>query len=265
MAIWLAAAAPASAPTPTPASSSARDAAELTQLLNEFLLGAGRNDASAHERFWADDLIYTGSAGRRVGKADILADVRSEPPAKPDAPTTVYTAEDVRILQYDETAVIAFRLVATTKTMEREEVSTFLNTGTFRKSDGKWRAVAWQATRAKRDEEAVSREVAAAQAAFDRALATADVATLEGLLDPSFLGTLGPGLPRTGVTILEDLRTGTLKLTPVETDVVNVVAYGNAAVLHGVWKLASSKALLTATYVNDGNGWKIVALHSSAP
>jgi hypothetical protein len=47
----------------------APDAAELTKLLNDFLAGASRNDPAAHERFWADDLIYTRSAGRRVNKA----------------------------------------------------------------------------------------------------------------------------------------------------------------------------------------------------
>ncbi|HEU0106862.1 MAG TPA: hypothetical protein VFT38_11870, partial [Vicinamibacteria bacterium] len=35
------------------------DEAELTRLLREFLAGASRNDAAAHERFWAEDLIYT--------------------------------------------------------------------------------------------------------------------------------------------------------------------------------------------------------------
>jgi hypothetical protein len=40
----------------------APDAAELTKLLNDFLAGASRNDVAIHERFWADDLIYTRSA-----------------------------------------------------------------------------------------------------------------------------------------------------------------------------------------------------------
>jgi putative cell wall-binding protein len=41
----------------------APDGAELTKLLNEFLAGASRNDAAVHDRFWADDLIYTRSTG----------------------------------------------------------------------------------------------------------------------------------------------------------------------------------------------------------
>ena len=44
--------------------------AELTLLLNEFLAGAGRNDPAIHEKFWAEDLIYTRSAGARINKAE---------------------------------------------------------------------------------------------------------------------------------------------------------------------------------------------------
>src|SRR5215213_2465300 len=108
---------------------SAPDAAELTKLLNDFLAGASRNDAAVHERFWADDLIYTRSAGRRVSKADVMRDVRSAPAPKPSDPKTVYTAEDIRIQQYGDTAVVAFRLVATTEAGASKQVANLLNSG----------------------------------------------------------------------------------------------------------------------------------------
>src|SRR5687768_15549242 len=137
------------------------DGAELTRLLNEFLAGASRNDASVHERFWADDLIYTRSAGRRVTKADVLRDVRNAPPPKPGDPTTIYTAEDVRIQQYGDTAIVAFRLVATTDTAGAKQVANLLNSGTFVKRNGKWQVVNWQSTRMPRTDEHSKREVAA--------------------------------------------------------------------------------------------------------
>ena len=124
----------------------APDAAELTMLLQDFLAGAGRNDAAMHERFWAADLIYTASAGRRIGKADIMREVREEGPPKLGDENTVYTAEDVRIQQYGDTAIVAFRLVATTERAGKKEVKNYLNTGTFLKREGKWQAVSWQAT-----------------------------------------------------------------------------------------------------------------------
>jgi L-ascorbate metabolism protein UlaG (beta-lactamase superfamily) len=127
----------------------APDAAELTRLLNEFLAGASRHDAAVHERFWADDLIYTRSVGKRVDKAEVLADVRAAAAqAKPTDPRTTYTAEDVRIQQYGDAALVAFRLVGTTIRDGQAQVARFLNTGTFVKRNGQWRAVGWQATAA---------------------------------------------------------------------------------------------------------------------
>ncbi|MBK8302742.1 MAG: nuclear transport factor 2 family protein [Chloracidobacterium sp.] len=125
----------------------APDAAELTRLLNEFLAGAGKNDAAAHDRFWADDLIYTRSAGVRTNKEEIMKGLRTAPVAKPGDPVTVYTAEDIRIQQYGDAAVVAFKLVGnTTKADGTKTVSNNLNTGTFIKRKGKWQVVAWQST-----------------------------------------------------------------------------------------------------------------------
>jgi hypothetical protein len=123
-----------------------RDAAELSRMLNEFLIGAGRNDAAVHDKFWADDLIYTRAAGQRIGKPELMRGVRSAPPSTAGTAKSVYTAEDVRIQLYGEAAIVAFRLVGTTEKDGQTETSRFLNTGTFIKRNGKWQAVAWQAT-----------------------------------------------------------------------------------------------------------------------
>ena len=146
-------------PSPTPAAPTlppappAADAAELTKLLHAFLAGASVNDAAMHDRFWAEDLIYTGSSGRRIGKADIMKSVREESApkeggkAKEEEETAVYSAEDIRIQQYGTTAIVAFRLVGKTTKGEKTEVANYLNSGTFLKRDGKWQVVNWQATK----------------------------------------------------------------------------------------------------------------------
>ena len=130
----------------TAAQAEAPDAAEITGLLRTFLDGASKNDVATHERFWADDLIYTRSAGVRVGKAEILANARSGSTATAEEPTT-YSAEDIRIQQYGDAAVLAFRLVGVTGSGDKAEVAQYLNTGTLIKRDGEWRVVAWQSTR----------------------------------------------------------------------------------------------------------------------
>lgn len=125
----------------------APDAGELTRLLNEFLAGAGRNDAAVHDRFWADDLIYTRSAGVRTNKEEIMKGLRGSPARKEGDPVTVYTAEDIKIQQYGNAAVVAFKLVGnTTRADGTKTVTNNLNTGTFIKRNGKWQVVAWQST-----------------------------------------------------------------------------------------------------------------------
>ena len=126
---------------------SAPDAAELTTLLKEFLAGASRNDANIHDRFWSDDLVYTGSNGRRRGKAEIMKDVRSAPAPKSGDPVTTYSAEDINIQQHGNTAIVAFRLVGATTQNGKTIGTNYLNTGTLLKRNGKWQVIAWQATR----------------------------------------------------------------------------------------------------------------------
>ena len=82
-------------------------ATELTTLLQDFLAGASRNEPALHERFWADDLIYTSAKGVRKSKADILHEVRAEEPPNPGDESALYTGEEIRIQQYGGTAIVA--------------------------------------------------------------------------------------------------------------------------------------------------------------
>src|ERR1041384_8143514 len=131
----------------------APDSAELTKLLQDFLAGASKNDIAMHDRFWADELVYTSALGRRKSKADIMRELGEETNAtpKPEEGTAVYTAEDIRIQQYGDTAVVAFRLVATTDKAGTKTVANYFNTGTFLKRNGIWQVIAWQATALPKD------------------------------------------------------------------------------------------------------------------
>src|SRR5215218_4517290 len=188
----------------------APDAAELTKLLNDFLAGASRNDPAIHDRFWADDLIYTRSAGRRVNKAEVMHDVRSAPAPKPADPKTIYTAEDIRIQQYGDTAVVAFRLVATTENGGAKNVANLLNSGTFVKREGKWQVVNWQSTRMPRTEAESKTEVTTANAAFHDSILSADVDKLTALTDPTFVWTHG-SIQTTREQLIDDVRAKKVK------------------------------------------------------
>lgn len=126
----------------------ADDEISLRTLLDDFLAGASVNDYEMHDRFWADDLIYTGSNGERISKSDIMSGLTINSSNADENNLPRYHAEEVQINLYGETAVVAFRLVAEVPLESSETgILNFYNTGTFLKKDGEWRAVAWQATR----------------------------------------------------------------------------------------------------------------------
>ncbi|WP_376692585.1 nuclear transport factor 2 family protein [Wenzhouxiangella sp. EGI_FJ10409] len=133
---------------------STADQAELARLLERFLDGASVNDAAVHERFWADDLIYTGSDGRRFGKDEIMASLSaSDDAGEADASAPPeYSARDITIRVFGDTAVVTFRLMAR---QDGEVIGEYLNTGVFRKREPGWRAVTWQATRAAASDDGV--------------------------------------------------------------------------------------------------------------
>lgn len=121
----------------------AGDADEILGMLDEFLANAGT--ASAHERFWADDLVYTSSRGTRTTKAEIMASFGGVEEGGDSEPGPVYSADEVQLKWYGDTAVVAFKLVGTPP--DDAPVDFYFNTGTFVKRDGEWRVVAWQATK----------------------------------------------------------------------------------------------------------------------
>jgi len=118
--------------------------AEVTALLREFLSRV--DEPAMHERFWAADLIYTGSSGSVKTKADIMlsfAGLKADP-AKPKELATTYAAEDIIVRPYGDTAALTFHLVAH---LPDGKASHYRNSGTFIRRDGKWQVVTWQATK----------------------------------------------------------------------------------------------------------------------
>ena len=120
---------------------------EIATMLTTFLTPAVNNSRAGHDRFWAEDLVYTSSAGKVMSKADILKSFDDEPKAealKSAEPGPVFSAEDVLVRPYGDMAALTFRLV------EHDpdgKTSYFRNSGTFLWRRGKWQAVTWQATR----------------------------------------------------------------------------------------------------------------------
>lgn len=122
---------------------------QITAMLNQFLDDASTGNRGGFDRFFADDVIYTGSNALVRTKPDIMKNVGSMKP-RADKKTT-YSAEDVTVHDFGDAAVVAFRLVARTETKNAKgpkiETTSYRNTGTFVRRNGRWQVVAWQATK----------------------------------------------------------------------------------------------------------------------
>jgi ketosteroid isomerase-like protein len=119
---------------------------EVTALLREFMAGAGSDDRAIFDKFFADDVIYTRASGVVITKAFIMESLGKPSPASERKSS--YSAEDITVHEYGDTVIVAFRLEGRTEHADgKVETAHYRNTGTFLRRNGRWQAVAWQATK----------------------------------------------------------------------------------------------------------------------
>jgi len=119
---------------------------KLTAMLRQFLVDAAQGNAAGFDTFFADDVIYTRSAGVVTDKAEIMKNVANLRPTAESK--TTYSAEDITVHDYGDAVVVAFQLVARTEHADgKVETGNYRNTGTFLRRIGRWQVVAWQSTK----------------------------------------------------------------------------------------------------------------------
>ena len=134
--------------TATAQASITPSARQISSLLNEFLGAAGRGDRAVFDRFFADDVLYTRSAGMTVDKAEIMKNIDRRNGASGQ---NTFSADDVTVHDYGDTAIVNFRLNARTEKDGKTELAHYRNTATFLKRRGQWQVVAWQSTKVPED------------------------------------------------------------------------------------------------------------------
>ncbi len=117
---------------------------QVTQLVRDFLSNVPKNDPKVFQEFFADDVIYTRATGLTVAKPEILKNIDVRAAADPKAS---YEADDFTVHTYDNMAVVNFRLILHNVENGKPITVYYRNTGTFLKRNGKWQAIAWQATK----------------------------------------------------------------------------------------------------------------------
>jgi len=126
------------------ASNNGQVSRDVTRQLQDFLAAVPRNDKQVYDNFFADDVIYTRSAGVTIGKAEIMKNVGGR---AANGPAMTFEADNITVHPYGDMAVVNFRLVIHSQNNGKTETSYNRNTGTFLKRNGKWQVVAWQSTR----------------------------------------------------------------------------------------------------------------------
>ena len=130
---------------PAAASQDTATVQQVTQLVRDFLSNVPKNDPKVFQEFFADDVIYTRATAVTVTKADIIKNIEVRAANEPQA---TFEADDFTVHPYGEMAVVNFRLIMHNTENGKATTAYFRNTGTFLKRNGKWQAVAWQATKA---------------------------------------------------------------------------------------------------------------------
>ena len=128
---------------------------EITSLLKEFL--AKVDTVEMHDRFWAEDLIYTSGMGLVRTKADIMKSMRESAAKQAEAPKPAaapaakegYDAEDITVRSFGDIAILNFKLV---QHAADGTTNSYRNSGSLAKRSGKWQVVNWQATRVPAEE-----------------------------------------------------------------------------------------------------------------
>jgi hypothetical protein len=139
----------AQAPAPAGADHSMQ-AQEIAQLIRDFINGQ-KLDPTLFDEFYAADATFIGYTGRVLDKKEILTLIDMYRRGS----TTMaccYTAVDFKVRLFgQETAVVTFGVVehSVAEFQSKDDVikDYYRLTGTFRLSNGKWQAVALQATR----------------------------------------------------------------------------------------------------------------------
>jgi hypothetical protein len=99
------------------------------------------------------------------------------------------------------------------------------------------------------------------------------------LADESFIWTHRDGEQMTRKLLLDQLGSGQLKYSKLETNNVTVSVYGDTAIVRGVSQRQRSSfpgstgsgdanpftTFYTLTFVNKGGAWNAVAMHTSRP
>lgn len=105
----------------------------------------------------------------------------------------------------------------------------------------------------------------------DQAIQSGDVAAIERIYSDDYISTSATGLHRTKAEVIEDFKSGALKIESISSDDVNVRQHGDTAIVTGRMTAkgkdrgrdVSGERRFTQVYVKKNGRWQLVAFHYS--
>ncbi len=123
---------------------SGNDEQQLTELLRQWDEASARRDVEVLNGILADDFVFTNTSGRVITRSQYLSATIKAPDITLDVPVN---SEDVEIRLYGTTAVITSRATQRGQPYSHDHEARFRYTDVWVKQEGRWQAVASQATR----------------------------------------------------------------------------------------------------------------------
>ncbi|MFN2481506.1 MAG: nuclear transport factor 2 family protein [Pyrinomonadaceae bacterium] len=118
---------------------------ELMQLERDIGKANVERDAAFFERVEADEFIFTDSAGGITLKKEDVASVKA--PANPDSKLLSYEVDDMKVMLYDDTAVVTGRVTQRGVNKGQEWTGQSRFTDVFVWRDKRWQLVAGHSSR----------------------------------------------------------------------------------------------------------------------
>jgi ketosteroid isomerase-like protein len=103
-----------------------------------------RLDIDALDRFYANDILFTGVTGAVCDKSSVMDEARRGLAERGQAGTAVtYEKEDLRVVTHGDTAVTSYRFTVNFRIPDREAMTNrFRTTNVWMKRPGGWQVVA---------------------------------------------------------------------------------------------------------------------------
>jgi ketosteroid isomerase-like protein len=265
-----------------------REEQEVRAFLVEYDKAVAARDIGFLERVLPNDYVFTGASGRKSDRVQVLAFFTHQRD-KPSYRIISLKHENVVVRAVGNMAVVTNDYTSQTRPVDAPDAEPETNngrhTGVFEKRNGLWMVIAEQDTEQAHDDKLMERQVTKAGRDFNdltkrlksgRSYADlekgGDIAALKRVLSDGYTCTCGDGEITGKAEELQSYRTSQIRLESAELLEQKVLAIdNNAAVETGKIRYIGTNGgrpldivrRYTTTWVSWGDGWQIIAHHSS--